>query len=136
MTLIFRYENQDIALHCGLMLRECIRYESLARIILYHEKFFRFFHYVEVSTFDIASDAFSTFKVRFAGSTCDVGLWHFHCDRYVVLLQEALTKHKALVSTFLDEYYDRFFTAYQNLLNSENYVTRRQALKVRTPPQH
>lgn len=47
------------------MLRECARYEALAKIMLYSDDFFNFFRYVEVSTFDIASDAFSTFKVRF-----------------------------------------------------------------------
>lgn len=45
------------------MLRECARYEALAKIMLYSDDFFNFFRYVEVSTFDIASDAFSTFKV-------------------------------------------------------------------------
>jgi calcium binding protein 39 len=45
------------------MLRECARYEALAKIMLYSDDFFSFFKYVEVSTFDIASDAFSTFKV-------------------------------------------------------------------------
>lgn len=60
----FSYEHQDIALNCGTMLRECARYEALAKIILYAEDFYKFFNYVEVSTFDIASDAFSTFKVR------------------------------------------------------------------------
>lgn len=45
------------------MLRECARYEALAKIMLHSEEFFNFFRYVEVSTFDIASDAFSTFKV-------------------------------------------------------------------------
>lgn len=46
------------------MLRECARYEALAKIMLHSEEFFNFFRYVEVSTFDIASDAFSTFKVN------------------------------------------------------------------------
>lgn len=59
-----RYETQDIALNCGTMLRECARYEALAKIILNSEEFYKFFEYVEVSTFDIASDAFSTFKVK------------------------------------------------------------------------
>lgn len=45
------------------MLRECARYEALAKIMLHSSEFFNFFRYVEVSTFDIASDAFSTFKV-------------------------------------------------------------------------
>lgn len=47
------------------MLRECARYEALAKIMLYSDDFYNFFRYVEVSTFDIASDAFSTFKVGF-----------------------------------------------------------------------
>lgn len=57
------YEHQEIALNCGTMLRECARYEALAKIMLHSDEFFNFFRYVEVSTFDIASDAFSTFKV-------------------------------------------------------------------------
>ena len=48
------------------MLRECARYEALAKILLYSEDFYNFFKYVEVSTFDIASDAFSTFKASFS----------------------------------------------------------------------
>lgn len=63
--LIRRYEHQEIALNGGMMLRECARYEALAKIMLYSEDFFNFFRYVEVSTFDIASDAFSTFKVSY-----------------------------------------------------------------------
>lgn len=118
---------------CGSMLRECIRHEHLAKIVLQHPEFYKFFQYVEVriifferlhiicrlilllylhgvmklqvSTFDIASDAFATFK-------------------------ELITKHKALCAEFLELNYDEFFKAYQNLLNSENYVTRRQSLKV------
>ena len=51
------------------MLRECIRYENLASIILQDERFFDFFNYVEMSTFDISSDAFSTFKVTYSLTT-------------------------------------------------------------------
>lgn len=61
--LLCSYEHQEIALNCGTMLRECGRYEALAKIMLYSDDFYNFFKYVEVSTFDIASDAFSTFKV-------------------------------------------------------------------------
>ncbi|EMP23939.1 Calcium-binding protein 39-like protein [Chelonia mydas] len=57
-----RYEAPHIALRCGIMLRECIRHEPLAKIILFSEQFRDFFKYVEMSTFDIASDAFATFK--------------------------------------------------------------------------
>lgn len=52
-----------MALNCGIMLRECIRHEPLAKIVLQSKEFHNFFDYVEMSTFDIASDAFATFKV-------------------------------------------------------------------------
>ncbi|CAH1104817.1 unnamed protein product [Psylliodes chrysocephalus] len=104
-TLMTGYEHQEIALNCGTMLRECARYEALAKIMLYSEDFYNFFRYVEVSTFDIASDAFSTFK-------------------------ELLTRHKILCADFLETNYDKVFNHYQRLLNSENYVTRRQSLKL------
>ena len=74
----FRYEQQEIALNCGTMMRECIRYEALTKILLYSENFYDFFKYVEVSTFDIASDAFATFKVT--------GTWF-----YFILLCQNLT---------------------------------------------
>ena len=49
-----------------MMLRECIRVQELAEIILKSAEFYKFFDYVQKSTFDIASDAFATFKVCFA----------------------------------------------------------------------
>lgn len=104
-NLMKGYENKDIALNCGSMLRECARYEALAKIMLSSEDFYNFFTYVEVSTFDIASDAFSTFK-------------------------ELLTRHKAVCADFLEANYDKFFGLYQSLLNSQNYVTKRQSLKL------
>ena len=62
-SLPYSYENPEIALNCGMMLRECIRHEPLAKIVLESDEFYNFFSYVELSTFDIASDAFATFKV-------------------------------------------------------------------------
>ncbi|XP_068026661.1 calcium-binding protein 39-like isoform X2 [Melanerpes formicivorus] len=61
--LLKGYESPNIALRCGIMLRECIRHEPLAKLILFSEQFRDFFRYVELSTFDIASDAFATFKL-------------------------------------------------------------------------
>ena len=65
MFVLLRYESSGVALNCGIMLRECFKHEPLAKFILEAEEFFNFFKFVESSTFDIASDAFSTFKVRF-----------------------------------------------------------------------
>ncbi|KAL5253934.1 hypothetical protein ACHWQZ_G013634 [Mnemiopsis leidyi] len=103
--LIQGYDHQEIALHSGLVLRECTKHDSLASIVLSDPKFFAFFNYVEVSTFDIASDAFVTFK-------------------------DLLTVHKNTAAQFLEKNYDRFFTDYKKLLTSDNYVTRRQSLKI------
>ncbi|RCN35900.1 mo25-like protein [Ancylostoma caninum] len=63
VLLVNGYQNGDIAVTCGHMLRECIRHDQLAKILLQHESFYKFFTYVELSAFDIASDAFATFKV-------------------------------------------------------------------------
>ena len=35
-----------------------------------------------------------------------------------------------ICAEFLEQNYDKVFTSYQRLLNSENYVTKRQSLKV------
>ncbi|KAG3293090.1 calcium binding protein 39 like [Ictidomys tridecemlineatus] len=83
--LLKGYEAPQIALRCGIMLRECIRHEPLAKIILFSNQFRDFFKYVELSTFDIASDAFATFK-------------------------DLLTRHKVLVADFLEQNYDTVST--------------------------
>ncbi|KAJ1974754.1 conidiophore development protein hyma [Dimargaris verticillata] len=104
-NLISGYENPDIALNCGMILRECVKHEPLVRIVLYSPLFYNFFQYVELSTFDVASDAFASFK-------------------------DVLTRHKPLVAEFLKANYDEFFKHYDQLLHSANYVTKRQSLKL------
>eukprot|EP00026_Physarum_polycephalum_P008258 Phypoly_transcript_08338.p1 GENE.Phypoly_transcript_08338~~Phypoly_transcript_08338.p1 ORF type:complete len:312 (+),score=30.97 Phypoly_transcript_08338:268-1203(+) len=104
-NLVKGYESQDIALTCGAILRECIKHEPLAKLIITSERFWDFFKYVEVPNFDVASDAFATFK-------------------------DLLTKHKGSSAEFLEKNYDRVFEKYTLLLNSQNYVTRRQSLKL------
>ncbi|CAG8549272.1 10669_t:CDS:2 [Paraglomus brasilianum] len=104
-TLLKGYENQETALICGLILKECLRHESLSKIIMYSQQFYNFFEYVEVSNFDIATDAFANFK-------------------------ELMTKHKTLVTEFLENNYEKFFEHYKKWLISNNYVTKRQSLKL------
>lgn len=103
--LIHGYSNYDIALSCGSMLRECIRFETLAKTILYDNMFYELFKYVDQNNFEIASDAFLTFR-------------------------ELLTTHKTAVAEFLESNYTPFFKAYKSLLRSENYVTRRQSVRL------
>ena len=74
-----RYESAWVALHCGMMLRECLRHEPLARTVLFSEDYYCFFRYVELSTFDIASDAFASFKVGCTSTKHTKDCSHLFC---------------------------------------------------------
>ncbi len=104
-TLVRGYDDADIALNCGAMLRECIRCEALAGVAIRSAAFWRFFDLVEVSDFDVASDAFASFR-------------------------DMLIRHVPVGALFIEQHYDRFTTSYNKLLRSPNYVTRRQSLKL------
>ena len=100
------YENPDVALTFGAILRDMCRNETLLRKILYGESFWKLFEYMQLQTFEIASDAMATFR-------------------------EALMRHKELTVDFLQANYERFFKTYNSeLLQKGNYVTRRQSLKL------
>ena len=75
------YEDPDIAVTCGAILRDCIRQDTLCKIVLNSDLFFNFFKYVEMANFDTASDAFTTFK-------------------------DLLTVQKAVAADFLEKNYD------------------------------
>mmetsp|Transcript_34100 Transcript_34100/g.71811 ORF Transcript_34100/g.71811 Transcript_34100/m.71811 type:complete len:383 (+) Transcript_34100:225-1373(+) len=107
-ALLRGYETPKVALNYGIMLRESIRHERLAALLLPSapdSPFYKLFEYVESPFFDVASDAFASLK-------------------------DLLTRHKQRVARFLDEQYVEFFAHYHALLRSENYVTRRQSLKL------
>uniref|UniRef100_A0A3Q3MNL4 Calcium binding protein 39, like 1 n=1 Tax=Labrus bergylta TaxID=56723 RepID=A0A3Q3MNL4_9LABR len=98
--LLKGYESPEVALNCGMMLRECLRHEPLARTVLFSEDFYCFFGYVELSTFDIASDAFASFK-------------------------DLLTRHKIMCADFLENNYDRvsFLVLFLNFEKYFSYLT-------------
>ncbi|CAL9126538.1 Mo25-like [Musa troglodytarum] len=104
--LISGYEDMDIALHYGSMLRECIRHQCIARYVLESDHVKKFFEYIQLPNFDIASDAYATFK-------------------------ELMTRHKSTVAEYLSKNYEWFFAEFNSrLLSSPNYITRRQAIKL------
>ncbi|KAF7803838.1 putative MO25-like protein [Senna tora] len=104
--LIAGYEDINMGLHYGTMLRECIRHEIVARYVLQPLHMNKFFDYIQLPNFDIAADAVATFK-------------------------ELLTRHKSTVAHFLSDNYEWFFAEYNSkLLESSNYITRRQAVKL------
>ena len=80
-TLLLGYDKPELALSYGSMFRESIRPQQLASIALHLPEFFNFFRYVQLENFEIATDAFSSFK-------------------------ELLTQHKTVVSEFLQQRYD------------------------------
>ena len=80
-------------------------HEFLAKIVLTSEQFHDFFTYIECPQFDIAADAFSTFK-------------------------DLLTRHKAVASACIQTNYDTFFTRFNALLQSDNFVTKMNSVKL------
>lgn len=101
------YKSDSTALHCGSMIRECARHIQLARIMVTEPGtvLTDFFTHVESPMFEVASDAFDTFR-------------------------DLLLLHKDLTSKLLRERYEDFFQSYTKLLLSENFVTKRQSLKL------
>ncbi|KHG01174.1 hypothetical protein F383_20905 [Gossypium arboreum] len=78
----------------------------IAGYVLESQHMKKFFDYIQLPNFDIAADAAATFK-------------------------ELLTRHKSTVAEFLSKNYDWFFAEYNSkLLESSNYITRRQAIKL------
>eukprot|EP01108_Squamamoeba_japonica_P000358 TRINITY_DN1099_c0_g1_i2.p1 TRINITY_DN1099_c0_g1~~TRINITY_DN1099_c0_g1_i2.p1 ORF type:complete len:246 (-),score=113.46 TRINITY_DN1099_c0_g1_i2:517-1254(-) len=92
--LVHGYESPDIALACGSMLRECVRYKPLAAEILNSDRVWEFFKYVELANFDVSSDALATFR-------------------------ELLTAHREIVAVFLTSKHDKFFGLYRELVSCQ-----------------
>mmetsp|Transcript_25417 Transcript_25417/g.71100 ORF Transcript_25417/g.71100 Transcript_25417/m.71100 type:complete len:350 (+) Transcript_25417:549-1598(+) len=106
VSLILGYADTNIALISGGMLRNCTRHEPLAKAVLTSsEAFDSLYNYVELENFEVASDAFQTMK-------------------------DLLTRHSKMVADHLLAHYDDFIGRYTKLLHSENFVTRKQSLKL------
>lgn len=105
-NLIEMCGNEQFCTLSGSMLRECIKHEKIAEHVLYSESnFCKIFEYVDHTNFEIASDAFLTLK-------------------------DLLSRHKTLCATYMENSFDTFFQHYTKLLNSKNYVAKRQSLKL------
>ncbi|PAA56127.1 hypothetical protein BOX15_Mlig032685g1 [Macrostomum lignano] len=109
MTVLYRlvegYNRPEHAISFGGMLREACRHEKIAEKFLWDQRFYDLFAHVHGTAFDVSSDAFTTLK-------------------------DLLTRHKAMVAKFLEANFNHFFDNYRGLIESENYVTKRQALKL------
>ncbi|TAQ89291.1 hypothetical protein B7494_g2364 [Chlorociboria aeruginascens] len=124
------YEHKESATPAGTVLREVLKSDSAAAIILYDDPnedtasskgltgiqpeaqqsgngvFWKFFRWIDQGSFEVGADAFTTFR-------------------------ELLTKHKQIVAQYLATNFDLFFDQYNNILvKSESYVTKRQSIKL------
>lgn len=104
-TLFDGFSSSEIALNCEEMFRECVRHEEIAEQVLNSEMFLELFEKLHDTEFELASDAFETFK-------------------------DLLTRHKRVAANYLVQNYDRFLEEYSKLLLSSNYFTRRQSVKL------
>ncbi|XP_071715055.1 putative MO25-like protein At5g47540 [Rutidosis leptorrhynchoides] len=98
-------DDSELALSYGAILRDCIRHQVAAKYILESDYIKTFFRYIQDPSYDISSDATDTFR-------------------------ELLTRHKSTVAEFLSKNYDWFFKEYNSLMESPNYITRRNAVKL------
>ncbi|KAK8143197.1 hypothetical protein G3M48_007587 [Beauveria asiatica] len=124
------YDHKESATPAGSVLRELLKNEAAAAVILYDDGdapgssakglnaidrdrpqsgrgiFWRFFDWINKSSFEVAADAFTTFR-------------------------ELLTRHKDLVPRYLSANFDLFFDKYnKTLVQSNSYVTKRQSIKL------
>jgi len=103
-------ENDQVALHCNNMLRSCTKHAELVACLLEarpHDLPFAtgLLKLTQHQTFDISSDAFSS-------------------------LRELLLTHKATAASHLEANFKDFFDPFNELLQAEDYVTKRQALRL------
>ena len=98
-------ENPEIGLILGQILRDCIKFEEVNRFVLLHQLFWNYFKYCQVDIFEIATDAFTT-------------------------LHDLLTVHRKLVLEFLASNYENFTHQINKLLQLNNYVTKRQSVRL------
>ncbi|KAH8684722.1 conidiophore development protein-like protein hymA [Tricladium varicosporioides] len=124
------YDHKESATPAGTVLREVLKSDAAAAIILYDDPidggpsakgltgiqpeakqsgkgvFWKFFKWIDQGSFEVGADAFTTFR-------------------------ELLTKHKQIVAQYLFSNFDLFFDQYNNILvKSESYVTKRQSIKL------
>jgi calcium binding protein 39 len=104
-ALIIACSNYDVALTAGIILRDCIKHEALVKIVLKSPAFWTLFDTVSKAPFEIATDAFST-------------------------ITDALTLHGYIAGDFLSNNQAKFVDKMNMLMKSDNYVTKRQSLKL------
>jgi len=97
--------NAEVALHCHTMLRSCTLHSELVVFMLDAGFATELLQIAQHQDFDISSDAFSS-------------------------LRALLLTHKSEAAAHLEAHFKEFFGPYNELLLSQNYVTKRQSLRL------
>lgn len=98
-------EHPDLCLELSHILRDCLKFEEITRYILESSYYWKLFDHVQLNVFEVATVAFNT-------------------------LHMLLTLHKQLSLRFLDKNYEVFIAYVNKLIQSPNYVTKRQTLRL------
>jgi calcium binding protein 39 len=128
--LINGYSNADTALNCGSMLRECVRYDEIARAILQSPLLWLFFDvFVHLRNFEVAADSFSTLKALLTTPRNQAVSGEFLDSKYEEIMEHyevcRLMSFHSVVFAITDA-----CILSQKLLQSENFVTRWMSLKL------
>lgn len=98
-------EIPEICLITGSILRDCLKIETLTKIILYEPIVWKYFEFSQRGTFENMTDSFQT-------------------------LNDLFTIHKKMVSEWFNSFSTDFIIHINKLISSNNYVTRRQSIKL------
>lgn len=101
--LLEGYKNEDAALHCGVILRSCLRHDELVQAFLDGDMVFDLISYAKHPSMDISQDALCS-------------------------LREVLLDHRAVSAPWVNAHYEKFFEQYNTLLDSTDYLVVRSAL--------
>jgi calcium binding protein 39 len=122
----------DCALHCGSMLRSCLRHVSLYReLTITTERTQRLVFpfldkYVHLPNFDVSSDAMETLRIIFTGGASTE-------QKHYVMDPQSQQFMSEIAATFLTRDYDAIWVQRFPVLLTEtaaNYMTRRMALQI------
>jgi len=108
-SLIAGYEIPETALSSGSVLQEIAKQKYFVEVLLEEKDdnniIFQLMKYCDQRNFDIMSDAFASLKIL-------------------------TTRHINLLADWLEQNYKNIFKSLNDLIKSENFVTRRQGLKL------
>ncbi|KAK3671827.1 Hym1p [Recurvomyces mirabilis] len=124
------YDRRESAGACGGILKEALKWDAVAAVILYDEpsptgKTIDIYNDVDVTAPSTGKGIFWSFFTWIDTSSFEVSADAFDCFRLL------LTKHKQLVSQYISTNFPLFFDKYNSILiKSDSYVTKRQSLKL------